>query len=166
MSAAFCDQFPEVYRIVTGSHRGIVIIWDAYSGERLYTTGYMGYSISCIIYQENEMFKRVIYAYEDSIAVYKTNTKLEYDQTLHNEDVCQSIFVSDSKIIAVSSGNITFWEKSKPQRLFEKVAINKQHECSALTDDSNYLIVSTSKGTVFIWNIEDNKMVKEFKSKG
>lgn len=166
VSAAFCDQFPEVYRIATGSHRGNVVIWEAHNGDRLYTTGYRGFSISYIVYQENEIFKRIIYAYDDNIVVYKINRALEYNQTLYNQDICQSIFVSDNKIIAVSDINITFWEKSKPQKLFEKVNLNKQHICSALTDDCTYLIVSTSKSTVFIWNVDENKMVKEFKSKG
>ncbi|XP_018564159.1 apoptotic protease-activating factor 1 isoform X2 [Anoplophora glabripennis] len=166
VSATFCEQFPEIYRIATGSHRGSVIIWDAHTGEELCKTGYQGYSISCIIYQESDIARRIIFSYEDSIATFKINHSLEYIQTLHNCDVCESIFAIDNKIIAVSDTNITFWERNKSQKLFEKVDVNKQHLCSTLTDDSNYLIVGTNRNTVFILDIEENKMVREFKSKG
>ncbi|KAJ8921736.1 hypothetical protein NQ315_010646 [Exocentrus adspersus] len=167
VSATFCDRFPEIYRIATGSHRGNVIIWDAYSGEQLFQTGNRGYSVPCVIYQEKESLKGVIYTYEDSIVMSKLTDKgLEYSHTLHNEDNCESIFLKDGKIIAVSEQNITFWEEYKRHKLFEKIDVSKQHICSTITDDSNYLVVSTNKGTVFIWNTEENKMVKEFKNKG
>lgn len=167
VSAAFCDEFPEVYRIATGSHRGSVIIWDAFSGEQLYKTGYQGYSISCIIYQENEIARRIIFSYDDNISIYKINHQgLEYSKTLHNVNTCESIFASDNKIIAVSDTNITFWEKNRSHKLFERVDVNKLHLCSTLTNDSKFLIVGTNRNTVFILDIQENKMIKEFKSKG
>lgn len=60
ISAAFCDNFPYTFRIATGSNKGNVIIWDAFSERQLYTTGRRGFSAPCLLYMNDEGWLLVI----------------------------------------------------------------------------------------------------------
>ncbi|KAJ8932293.1 hypothetical protein NQ314_014786 [Rhamnusium bicolor] len=166
LSATFCDKFPTVFRIATGTERGNVIVWDAQTGHQLYKTGHRGYKIPSVIYLENELLNGVIFACSDTIVLYKFSNGLKYYTTLRNLDNCDSVFVNDDTIIAVSEKNITLWEGNKKYSLCENVDnVEKYNICSTLTGDSKFLVVGTSENTVFIWDIEERTLIKEFKNK-
>ncbi|KAJ8976662.1 hypothetical protein NQ317_004680 [Molorchus minor] len=144
---SFCDKFPEIFRIATGSSQGNVIIWDAATGARLYATGPRGYSISSLVYIISEQ---------------------NDPNTLHNTDNCKYLFFTDNKLIAVAEKSITLWDivLSRKKWVYPNTDPQKYYVCSTLTDDSSYLVVSTNLKNVYIMNFEERKLVKEFKSKG
>ncbi|KAJ8962332.1 hypothetical protein NQ318_018314 [Aromia moschata] len=165
-TAAFCDQFPEEFRIVTGSSRGNAIIWDGESGEQLRETGARGYNISSIIYIKLETDDRVIFSCEDNIHIYTFNERIHYT-TLHSNDYFRSIYFADNRIIAVSDKSITLWKQYKLDKIILEIQETEMyHTCSTLTDDSHYLVVSTNLNTVYVWDFDEEKIVKKFKSKG
>lgn len=50
--------------------------------------------------------------------------------------------------------------------MFENKIEEKINICSTLTNDNKYLVVSTNQKTVYIWDIEEEKILREFENKG
>lgn len=168
IAASFCSKFPDIFQIVTGSRRGNVSVWNALTGERLCFSGHRGIETPCVLYSEGMSPLDILFTCEDGIFAYELNEdKLQYYMQLHNKDACNSLFLTeDELLIAVSEKHIRLWHHNKNIHTFELAEGDKKNICSTLTDDEEYLIVSTNKGTVYIWNVENRQLVREFKNVG
>ncbi|XP_057657894.1 apoptotic protease-activating factor 1-like isoform X1 [Diorhabda carinulata] len=165
ISAAFHNDFPDTFRIATGSNEGNVTIWDAHNEVALYETGRKGMPVPCILYTNIEGDESVIFGLDDSVFIYKViNDKFQYFYQFHNNIVCNSIFLCYNQFWVVGDTNITMWSGMKKKIIFENDEV--KNICSTLTDDNRYLIVSTDRSTVRIWNIEQQKILREFRNRG
>ncbi|CAG9822426.1 unnamed protein product [Phaedon cochleariae] len=105
ISAAFCSAFPDTFRIVTGSNRGNVVVWDAMNETQLYRTGHRGLPAPCVMYCEKEGRHFVKFACQDSIFVYEIeDEKISLAKSLdtfYDEDKSVHILLigSDSKTL-------------------------------------------------------------------
>lgn len=168
ISAAFCNNFPFTFRIVTGSNRGNVAVWDAYTGQELFKTGVRGHPAQCVMYNEDPTMDTVTFTCDDYIYTYELkNDKLMFYHSLFNVVECKSLFaIKDNQLVVVSDKMITLWHQHKRVHGHEITEINKHNICSTVTSDQQYLVVSTDLGSVYIYDIEKKKLVREFENKG
>lgn len=168
ISAAFCNNFPFTFRIVTGSHRGNVAVWDAHTGQVLFTTGARGNPAQCVMYNEGPAMNTITFTCDDDIFTFelKKNELVHY-QHLFNLVECKCMFnIKDNQLVVVSDKKITLWRNHKSSEMYEIPEEKKNNICSTLTSDQQYLVISTDLGTVYIYDIEKKKLVREFENKG
>lgn len=168
ISAAFCNNFPYTFRIVTGSHRGNVVVWDAHTGQILSKTGVRGNPAQCVMYNESPILDYVTFTCDDHIYTYELKkNELVYRQNLFNMVECKCLFsIKQDQLIVVSDKKITLWHDCKRLEAYMITEEAKNNICSTLTSDQQYLVVSTDLGTVYIYDIEKKKLVREFGNKG
>ncbi|KAG5884486.1 hypothetical protein JTB14_001281 [Gonioctena quinquepunctata] len=167
ISAEFCNNFPDTFRIITGSKKGNVIGWDARTGTQVFNTGPRGYPAPCVMYLETEGKNLVIFACQDDILIYNlVDDKPSFHKQLHNVEDCHALFASEEKFIAMSEKSLTQWKNNSPEKVYEISDPNKKNICSTLTVDNQYLVVSTDRNTVYIWDIRKKKLLREFRSRG
>lgn len=168
ISAAFCNNFPYTFRIVTGSHRGNVDVWDAHTGQILFSTGVRGHPAQCVMYNEGSTMDIITFTCDDHIFSYELKKNdLVYYQNLFNIVECKSLFsIRENQLVVVSDKNITLWCDHKRSEVYEIPDEHKNNICSTITSDQQYLVNSTDLGTVYIYDIEKKKLVREFENKG
>ncbi|XP_050500379.1 apoptotic protease-activating factor 1-like isoform X2 [Diabrotica virgifera virgifera] len=172
ISAAFHTEFPDKFRIATASKKGKVFIWDAYPEKPalLYSTAPRGFPVPSLLYSDVAGKESVIFSCDDTIYVLSVkNDRLQYQDTLLNGDQCNSIFFYDSKYIVVGEKTITMFgnreNRYKKKVIFENEEV-QTNVCSTLTNDNQYLVVSTDQNFVYIWDLDQERILREFENKG
>lgn len=168
IAAAFCNNFPYTFRIVTGSQRGNVAVWDAHTGQILSSTGVRGHPAQCVMYNESPFMDTVTFTCDDHIFTYELKKdELVYYENLFNIVECKCLFsIRENQLVVVSDKTITLWCDHKRSEVHEIPEEKKNNICSTITSDQQYLVCSTDLGTVYIYDIEKKKMVREFENKG
>ncbi|XP_023029468.2 death-associated APAF1-related killer isoform X1 [Leptinotarsa decemlineata] len=169
ISAGFCNNFPNTFRIITGSERGNVSVWDARTETRLFSTGPRGMPAPCVLYLETHIMILIAFACQDDIFVYRIkDDQPSFHCQLHNANNCNSLFASDDNFFAISDKNLKQWrwEKGRMEMVYNISDPTKVNICSTLTVDNQFLVVSTNKNTVYIWDIQKKKLLREFPNKG
>nr|CAH7740325.1 unnamed protein product [Callosobruchus chinensis] len=169
VSAAFCYDFPDQFVILTGSSKGNVVVWDALNGTPICNTGNRGMAAPCVMYvQDRGERDAIIFSCDDSIFKYHINGegKLSYAETLFNKDTCCSIFYAEEELVTVSDRSITVWKNHKSDKVLENFDDTKKNISSTITSDGQYVVVSTSQSTVYIWDLEEKKLLMEFENRG
>lgn len=168
ISAAFCSNFPDTFRIVTGSNRGNVAVWDGINGTVLFETGVRGHPAHCVMYCQSTNMVTITFTCDGAIFSYEvTNEQLSYLHNLLNVDECKSLFaIKENQFVVVSDRKITLWNHHRKFEVYQIPEEHKNNICSTVTSDQQYLVVSTNKETVYIYDIEKMKLIKEFENKG
>ncbi|CAG9859130.1 unnamed protein product [Phyllotreta striolata] len=162
-SAVFCKNFPETDRIATGTDKGDVWIWDVQSGKTVCNTGPRGSEASCLSYHKDS----IMFSCQSSVlAFYVTATGCKYRYQLHNDRTCRSVFECGEKIITVSDTNVNRWKRKVKSEIFRNDVDGKENVCSVLTEDEKYLVVSTNQNSIYIYDLEEDKILREFISNG
>lgn len=167
VTAAFCPNFSISKRIVLGTNSGVVSLWDTNNMTQIYTSGPpRGYAISNLLCVHVSSITEpcVIYNCNSSIFLWELKLKkMEYIMQLHNMNEPNSVFLSYMnnipEIVSVSEKNITVWQFDNLKTSKKLYDLNMSCMGATLTNDSQYLILSTSENSLYIWDKKQHKNI-------
>ncbi|CAH0552926.1 unnamed protein product [Brassicogethes aeneus] len=163
VAAAFSPN--SLNEIAIGTNKGVITIWNTEKMQQICSTAQRrGYPVANLLFVKlKDCNPHIVCIINTSIFIFGyKDASLDYVMQLHTTDVPRAVFVctpNDSpEIIGLIGGQIFVWNFFGP---FKKSVYNLDEDsvCAILTNDSQYLIISTLGNSLCIWDNRQHKSI-------
>ncbi|KAL3284664.1 hypothetical protein HHI36_018818 [Cryptolaemus montrouzieri] len=162
VSANFANNYSVIKKICTGTNNGKVILWNAYTREKLFITTETGFPVENIYFSHDD--SGVLFTKQEKIQIYKyENEELAYSGSISNmEDIVKFFMSNENTVISVGLRHVMMYKQpyeSNPIKVYDSPDYNIT--CSAVAKGEYFAI--GVRETVFLFSIASGQLVETLK---